>query len=138
MMPSTNNDGNPGMAGFHGNSLDSPDEDLYSLAVARAKELPATIIEAAQTRPLLLAGAAAVVAGVAIGVALGGRGRSQQQVQSDLAGSARAVKRVAGGGWTDAKNYAELAELSARLARNPLIREVLLGLALGQIKKRLH
>lgn len=137
-MTSTNNDGIPGATGSPDNGLDSPDEDLLSLAVARAKELPATIIKTAQTRPVFLVGTAAVIAGAAIGVALGGRGRAQKPVKAELAGPVKAVKRAASGSWTDTTNYAELAELIARLARNPLIRQVLLGLALGQLKKRLH
>jgi hypothetical protein len=137
MITSTNNDGNPGEAGLPDHGLDNPDENLGSLAVARAKELPATIIKSARARPVLLAGAVAVIAGAAIGVALGGRWRARKPVKAELAGAVRPVKRAAVGHWTDPSNYAELAELIARLARNPLIREVLLGLALNQLKKRL-
>jgi hypothetical protein len=129
-MTSTNNDGNPSLAGSPGHGLENPDEDLFSLAVARARELPATIIETAQNRPLLLAGAGVVIAGAAIGAALVGRPRAPKPV--------KAVQQVTVGRWTETKNYAELADLIARLARNPLIRQVLLGLVLAQIKKRLH
>jgi hypothetical protein len=137
MMTSANNDGNPGVAGFPDHGLEHPDENLFSLAIARAKELPATVIESAEDRPILLAGVVAMIAGAAIGVALGGRGRARKPVKAKLAEAVRPVKRVPSGRWIDPSNYAELAELIVRLARNPLIREVLLSLALNQLKKRL-
>ena len=136
MMTSANDYGHPAAPGPTGHGGDFPDEDLLSLTTARAKELPGAIVAAAQARPLLFAGGAAVITGAVIGLVLAGRGNTPNKAALDK--PVATAKRAAKGTWADSGNYGELAELIAKLVRNPLIRQMLIGLVVGQIKKRLH
>ena len=133
MMTSANDHGHPATPGFTGGGYETPDENLWSLTAARAMELPGAIVAAAQAKPIVFAGGAAVIVGAVIGLLLGGRKSAPKQ--GALAAPV-ALKRAAKGSWAESGNYAELAELIAKLVRNPLIRQVLIGVVVGQIKRR--